>query len=101
MATYEELFPLLQDSELRNRITVAVGIAADGIRSEAPATANHANRLIWAKRAFSRPRQVAQEIHWAVIIANAAATVTQIKNATDAAIQANVDAAVDIFADGS
>lgn len=107
MATYTELFPLLQNSELRNKITVAVGVAAEIIRegndtADPPwATGNHDNRLIWAARAYSNPVAVAREIQWSVIIANRGSSVAQILAAGDGAIQDNVNACVDIFATGS
>lgn len=100
MATYAELRNLLTDSSLTNKVTVAVGVAAETIRTEAAATTNHANRLLWAKRVFEDPVARAKEMLWAVVIANRAATVAQILTATDLVIQANVDAVVDIFATG-
>ena len=57
MATYSELFDLRSDSDLRNKIAVAVIIAAETIRNESGATTNNANRLIWAKEASGRPRR--------------------------------------------
>ena len=100
MATYEEVFNLGSDSAFSNKVAVACCVAADGIRVEDVATANHANRIIWAKQALENPRTVAQNMHFAILVANKSATVAQIQNATDAAIQANVDACVDVFAQG-
>ena len=100
MATYNELFSLMQNSGLRNKIAVAVGVSADGIRTESDATPNHANRLIWAKSAFEQPMHAAEQVLWSVIIANKDASVAQIQGATDAAIQSNVDAVIDLFAQG-
>ncbi len=101
MATYSELHSLIQNSELINKVTVAVGVVADAIRTELPATTNHANRLLWAKDVWEDPRGIARQIMWAVVIANRASTTTAILAATDAAIQSNVDAVVDIFATGA
>lgn len=100
MATYAELYNLLDNSELQNRVAVGVGVAAEMIGNEDPATENHANRLLWAARAYSQPRQVAREMLWSVVIANRAYTIEQILAADDAAVQANVDAVVDLFATG-
>ena len=100
MATYTELFNQGSDSAFRNKVSVAVCVAADGIRVEDVATANHANRLIWAKRALENPRTVAENMHFAILVANKDLTVAQIQGASDVAIQSNVDACVDVFAQG-
>ncbi len=100
MATYNELFDLLNNSELRNKISVAVGVSAETIRTELATVPNHTNRLIWSQDAFKNPQRIAREVMWSVIIANRTATVAQILAATDAAIQTNVDDVVDHFATG-
>jgi len=101
MATYTELRSILGDRSLLNRITVAVGVSAEAIRTESAATPNHANRLLWAKDVFVNPTQRAAEMQWAVIIANRTASTAQILAAADTAIQTNVDANVDVFATGA
>ena len=98
MATYLELMTLQGDGDLLNRVIVAVAIAADTIRLESAGTTNHANRMIWAEKAFSSPIVVGKSAYSAVLAANKDATVTQIQGATDAAIQTNVDAVVDVLA---
>ena len=100
MAIYTELYSLMDNSALRNKVAVAVGVAAEMIAAESVDTPNHANRLIWAERAYSQPIQVAGECLWAVIIANRAAEVAAILAASDTAIQSNVDNVVDMFATG-
>ena len=101
MATYTELFELRSASTLRNRVAVAMIVAAETIRGEAPATDNHANRLVWAKGVFQGSLGQADDMLAAVVAANKDLSVAQIQGASDAAIQTNVDAAVDIFATGS
>ena len=101
MATYEELFNLRNDSALRNRVTTACVIAAETVANEDIGTANHANRLTGAKAVFANPKAEAVRMFTAVLAANSGATVVQIQTATDAAIQGNVDARIDLFADGS
>ncbi|KKL99849.1 hypothetical protein LCGC14_1810340 [marine sediment metagenome] len=98
MATYSELFGILGDSLLRNKITVAVGVAAETIRTEVDTTPNHTERVVWSKKAFTGPALVADEILWSVIMANRSLTIAQILGAGDSAIQANVDAVIDHFA---
>lgn len=101
MATYTELFELRGNSTLRNRVAVAMIVAAETIRNEDGGTANHANRLLWAKEVFQGRLPQANDMLTAVVAANKDATVAQIASATDAALQANVDAAVDVFATGA
>lgn len=101
MATYAELFDLRADSALRNRIAVACVVAAEAIRSEDAATANHANRLLWAKAVFANPVGEAERMLWAVLAANKALSEAQIKGASDAAVQTAVNAAVNVFATGA
>lgn len=101
MATYTELFDLRSDTNLRNRITAAVAIQADVVRLENVNTANHANRVIWAKQAFTNPEAVANQMMWGLLAINKAATVAQVQGATDASILTAVASLVDSFATGS
>jgi len=100
MASYAELYSLRSDSALKNRVNVAVIVAAEAIRSEDGATPNHANRLVWAAAVFAAPSAEADRMFMAILAANKDATVAQIQSATDAAIQTKVDATVDLFATG-
>lgn len=103
MATYLELQALFSDSDLQDKIEAAVTIAAqtilDGDDSSDPPwdqTAGvHDLRVKWANSALQNTRGTALQILKYVLAANAANTVTQIQNATDAAIQANVNVAID------
>lgn len=101
MAEYRELHELFGDRTLLDKLEAACIIAAEGIRTEEINTNNHANRLIWARKAFQSPQTTAKKMLMALLAANKAVTVDNIKQSTDVAIQANVDAAVDVFADGS
>lgn len=98
MATYLELYDLQNEDALLHRVSVAIIIAADTIRQESDATPNHANRLIWASEAFASPGGMTKQALWAVLAANDGNTVAQIMSATDAQIQTNVDAVVDVLA---
>lgn len=101
MATYAELLQASENSTLMGKIRVAVIIAAEAVRVENTGTANHANRLKWAKRAYENPDAEAQRMMRAVLAQNASATLGQITGASDATVQTAVNAAVDVFADGS
>lgn len=97
MATYAELFGFFNESALRNKVAVAVIIAADKIRTETPPP-NSALRLVWAKRAFENPMQEAESMLKVLLAANEAAAPSQITGASDTTIQTQVDAAVNVFA---
>ena len=100
MAAYTELYDLRTDSALRNRVTVAVIVAAETVMNELDTVPNHTNRLVWAKLVFASPSTEAERMFMAVLSANADITVAQIQGASDTAIQANVDEHIDLFADG-
>ena len=99
MATYEEIFSLRNNSDLKNRVTVARVVAAEKIRAgTTPFLSDHVNRTAheaFAKSVLQNPSSVAQSVYWAVLGANSDATVIQITGASDAAIQGNTDAVVE------
>lgn len=101
MATYTELYSLMiGQSELKNKITVAIIVAAESIRNEDEATANHANRLIWASQAFLNPSNMAEKMLMAVLASNKDETVSTINSASDEILQTCVNNVIDIFATG-
>lgn len=107
MATYPEIRALFGNDDLRGKIEVAVIIAAESIRVEDPQPPNHASRLTWAKATWGNPEPIAKRMLMALLAANKdlevgdAETPGTILGATPAQIQAKVDAAVNVFADGS
>ena len=101
MAAYNELYQLFANSALRNKVRVAVIVAAEAIRNEDDTTNNHANRLIWAAQAFAGPNTVADKMLLALLAANKDVETSAITGASDATIQTQVDATVDLFATGS
>ena len=98
MATYLELFGLKNDSGLQDRVTVAVIVAAEGVRTDASPPANQAQRLAWAGTAMADPKAESVRMLWALLAANKDATTAAILAADDATLQSKVDAAVDLFA---
>lgn len=101
MATLAERFDLQNNSAFLNKITSAIAEQADVIRLENINTPNHANRMLWAKQAFTNPEAVAKTMIWGIISANRTATSAQILGATDTAIVNAVAALVDVYATGS
>lgn len=101
MATYTELRGLINDPTLKDKVSVALLIAAEAIRTEVGTTANHANRVKWAKKVLQDPDGNADDMLRALLAQNANASVTTITGASDATIQTAVSNAVDIFADGT
>jgi len=98
MATYAELLSMIDNEALFNKIRVAVWVAADTIRAEVDTTPNHTARVAWAKAAFSNPDGAARILMPAVLAQNKAADLATITAATDAQVQAAVDAAVNTIA---
>ena len=97
MATYAELLAASQNDALRQNVRVACIIAAEKVRTETNVT-NHALRLAWAKAVFANPEAEGNRMVWAVLAQKSTATLAQIVGASDALVQAAVDAAVDVFA---
>jgi len=92
--TYDEVNQAYGNDTLRQRVRVAIIITANNIRAEDPQTANHAQRLSWAVRAFANPEGEINKILWCVLAQNIAATLAAVTGASDAAIQSAVDTAV-------
>lgn len=101
MATYLELRNLGNDPDLRNRVQVAVMVAAQTIAANA-GTETMA-RKAWAQRAIRDPQGWAQRALWLALAANKANSVAQIQGAPDDganSLQEAVDAVVDLLAEG-
>ena len=92
MATYEELYDLQNNGDLQHKVAVALVIAAEAILKETPPDGA---RTKWAGKVIAGPLAVARQAMFVVLAANKTADVQQIIDATDPAIQANVDAAID------
>lgn len=101
MATDTELYGLLNDSELRNRVFIASIVAAEGVLNEDGGTPNHANRLLWAAAVFSTPTAEVKRMFMAVLAANKGQSVAAIQGASEAQILTNVNDHIDLFATGS
>lgn len=98
MATYTELYDLHNNSALKNRVSVACIIAAEVVMNEDPGTTNHANRLPWAASVLAGPQVEATRMYWALLAANKDMTIDNIQKATDAQVQTQVEAHIDLFA---
>lgn len=97
MATYAELDDLTTDVTLMKRVRAAVAIAAEAIRVEDPGTANHAERMAFAKRALLNVDGTARSLMWLLLAMNKDFTVAQIQGASDAALQTAVNNAVEVL----
>ena len=95
MATYTELRQLFADPDLREKIEVAVIIAANNLIGATPTTAEKA----WAAAAFANPGSAATKAMMAVLAKNSSASVAQIQSATDNTIQTQVNAVVPTLVD--
>lgn len=100
MATYDELLQANANTGLVNKVRVAVVVSATNIMTEADATPNHANRMLWAKTVFADPALAGQKMMWPVLAQNKSLALAAITGASDADVQGAVDAAVNVFAQG-
>ncbi len=101
MATYAEIYEISStNTELLNKVTVACLVAADQIRAESTGTANHDNRLIWAKETLENPPVAGKKLLPAVLVQNTGVSAAGIIGASDAAIQGAVNTAINLFATG-
>src|SRR5690242_9409133 len=98
--TYAELWALRTSPSLLSRFTVSVETTVHAIFVEDPATANHANRVAWAKRAFfatDAAQRYADMIRRIAVVSDAGLQSAG-ESVTDAAIQAIVNSYADQLA---
>ena len=93
MATFEELRGKFSDDGLRHRVEIAVMIAALDLLSGAPT----ADDERWAAAVFAAPEAEGLKAFRGVLASNASASVAQITNVTDVAIQNSVNLLVPAF----
>ena len=101
MATYTELNNESLDGNLYIKVKVACFIAASAVTAESSTTANHSNRMLWAKQVYESPDREATRMLWAVLAANSGAALSAIQAATDAQVQTAVSSNIDVFANGT
>ena len=91
-----EIYQLYHDSNLKNRVEVAIAKAAVDIYKEAPATVNHAERLVWAKAAIQNTKAETEKFIWGVL--SDSTIQTSGNSATDAQVISAVNAIVTALA---
>ena len=101
MATLTEINTLINEPAITEKVKSAVIIAAKDVAFEDEGTANHTNRLKWAKSALSDPNGMATRVTRYVIAANNTLTLAEITALSDTDIKNNCNACINIFADGS
>lgn len=98
MATYLELYNLRGNVDLRQKVEVALTVAADTIRSETASTNGHALRITWAQGVLGGTLGESEKALRMLLAANRGGTVSNIQGASDSAIQSNVDDIINILA---
>jgi hypothetical protein len=83
MATLAEIYALTKSATLRHRTAAAIAAAAEDVKNESAATANHADRFTWAVGVLEitgGPETEAERLMWLVLqnttIANAGEAAT-------------------------
>ncbi len=105
-ATYDELKIALGNQPLKDKVHVSVLISVDKVvRGDDVGPgfdpANHDNRVAWARGVMGNPEggPATATLFFPLLIAsNSNSPISAIMGATDASIQAQVDAMVDLFA---
>lgn len=103
MANYLQLHNLATvdaaTNDLKKKVEFAIVVAAEKIQNET-GEPNQAERWAWAANAFDNPKAKVCSMLYALLAADRGQSVDTIQGASDAAIQARVDAAVNVFAGG-
>lgn len=96
MATFVQIAALRRSAVLKDKVSVAVAVAAMNIRNEAESTANHRARRRWAESALINPELAADSMLWAIlgnpVIQDAG------DDSTDSDVQFVVNSLIDVFA---
>jgi len=92
MATYTELYELRQDSNILNKITSAIAIKCKAVIDDGASTTGQKE---WAREKIQNPNGLKGQIIWSLLVANKDQSVSTIQNANDAAVQNNVNTAID------
>lgn len=107
MATYQELRDLQRSEVFLDKVEFAIVVAAETIFADGDTTdppwdqTNNANRKVWAREGSLNPRGMAEAFAGQVLAANKGVSVATILAASDTAIQNNVNAIIDSYANGS
>lgn len=80
---------------VRQRVIVAVSIAAMNVFVESDQVPNHAGRVAWAQNAIGNPEAMARKMIWGVLADPVIQSIGA--GATDTNIQTSIDALVNQF----
>lgn len=97
MATYKEIYDLRSNSDLRNKIAVAVLVKAQALLDLTTPTTK---QVAWARDAISNPDGVAQPLLNYLLAKYDGLTVVQINGSPDSTIQTAVNSVVDAIIAG-
>jgi hypothetical protein len=92
MANYAELYAKIGDTNLKNRLAIAVAVKAQSLFDLATPTAA---QVSWAESAIANPHSKAEPFFLYLLAKNKALTIEQIDAVTDTAMQTAIDALVD------
>ena len=99
MATYAELFGLIAtESALKNKVKVALIIAAKAICDEIDTTPNHDKRKVLALEILNNTDSVTQKAFPILVAGYQTQTIPAIQGATDVAVQSAVNSSIDFLA---
>lgn len=84
MATYQEIKTLINDSDLQDKVEVAVSIEADIFMRTATPTAAEKS---WADSVLADPKSEAKKVLVSILATNNNLSVAEIQGASDSALQ--------------
>jgi hypothetical protein len=96
LGDFDQKYKTSRDTDFLGRLAMAIVDVAGDIRAEDPATANHADRLVWAESVLEDPMTEARRIVYYVL--NNATIETNLANSTDSELKFTVSGLVDTFA---
>lgn len=91
-----DTYNLKSSAEFKARVAAAIAVASNNIINEDVATANHAERLAWAKNAIKNAESVSEQMLWLVV--QNATIATNGLSSSDNDIQFTVNSNIDFLA---
>lgn len=98
MATYLEIYALRVDTNMIQKLTTAILVACNTVRTEASNVPFHQNRVAWAQHAIKEPEAFASKALGLLLAQNKELTVAQINAVSDANLQTAVDGLINTLA---
>lgn len=108
MTDYKDIRKMYTNAAMRDRVAVAIAVAADKIRTEKDSDGGfardpkaRARRVAWAKAVLGKTETQVNRFWQAILASNHKKDITEIAGWTDEAVQTEVESLVDFFSDAA